>query len=633
MQLRLDSQQMMKRQDRSTADLSWPPSGHRAARNKIRVASFFSGCGGLDIGFHLAGFDVVFATDLEPLFCRTLEANRERFLTPETVVEAGDIRELPAFRIPKSIDFVIGGPPCQSFSASGRRAGGAAGQLDQRGTLFQAYKDLIAQIEPQGFLFENVRGILGTNKGADWRAIVDAFRSIGYDLYHRLLDACDYGVPQRRERMFLVGLRSDLKTEFLFPAPWYGPDSRSNRTHRTPADCFSGLQQDEDPDSLVLRDGRYSHLLPDVPPGENYLHFTHQRGYARPVFAYRSRFSDFLYKAHPDRPVKTLIASPGKYTGPLHWDNRYFTTAEYKRLQGFPDDYMILGNRAERIRQIGNSVSPAVAFAMASAIANQVFEMSPGVPLLKADAVLSFDQRKSKQAQQTRQRHRAVASRRKGGGLAVRLRSYRTVIQPFHEGDGTQHNVVATADGRRVKLAVRAGASKRVSARMRLVIAAEQEPLLWKTKKRVAAVVDVSLFGDDDHSIQTMWNAVDDLVIRCSNFHSLIELYGHFTEPHPLFAIEKFELRSSRPVMLFAKHIADFGNCSKYFPKSHLVKLFGKVLGARSFIDIANRLRQYRFDVRSHETNIAMPESVYMVAYPFTLPSRKQMNFRIRTGV
>jgi DNA (cytosine-5)-methyltransferase 1 len=632
-QLQLDLPPMARRQDHSAADLSWPLGGRKASKNNIRVASFFSGCGGLDIGFHLAGFDIVYATDLEPLFCQTLEANREAFLTPETVVAAGDIRELPGSSLPKSIDFVVGGPPCQSFSASGRRAGGAAGQLDQRGTLFQAYRDLIAKIEPRGFLFENVRGILGTNKGADWRAIVDAFRSIGYDLYHRLLDACDYGVPQRRERMFLVGLRSDLKTDFLFPAPWYGPDSGSKRGHRSPADCFIDLQQDEDPDALVLRDGRYSHLLPEVPPGENYLHFTHQRGYPRPVFAYRSRFSDFLYKAHPERPVKTLIASPGKYTGPLHWENRYFTTAEYKRLQGFPDNYMILGNRTERIRQIGNSVSPAVAFAMASAIASQVFEQTPNVPLLKPDAVLSFDQRKSKQAQQTRQRHLAVASRRKGSGLAVRLRSYRAIVQPGLEGEETQYNVVAKADGLRVKLAVRAGASQKVSARMRLVIAAEQERLLWKTKKSAAAVVDVSLFGDDDHSIQTMWNAVDDLVIRCSNFHSLIELYGHFTEPHPLFAVEKFELRSSRPVMLFAKHIADFGNCSKYFPKSHLVKLFGKVLGVRSFIDIAERLRQYRFDIRSQETNIAMPESVYMVAYPFTLPSRKQMNFRVRTGV
>ncbi|MEL5457951.1 DNA cytosine methyltransferase, partial [Serratia ureilytica] len=84
---------------------------------------------------------------------------------------------------------------------------------------------------------------------------------------------------------------------------------------------------------------------PLVPPGENYLFFTEKRGYPEPIFAYRSRFSDFLYKASPEVPIKTLIASPGKYTGPFHWDNRRFTVREYMRLQGFPDAYKFYGTR------------------------------------------------------------------------------------------------------------------------------------------------------------------------------------------------------------------------------------------------------------------------------------------------
>jgi DNA (cytosine-5)-methyltransferase 1 len=136
-------------------------------------------------------------------------------------------------------------------------------------------------------------------------------------------------------------------------------------------------------------------------------------------------------------------------------------------------------------------------------------------------------------------------------------------------------------------------------------------------------------YGGDPSTVQTVWNAVDDWVRRSSDFYSLFELYGHFTEPHPLFRIAKFLPISDHPIALFAEHASNFANCSKYFPKTHLIRLFSPVLKTENFTDIANYLRRYRFDIRSQETNIAIDADAYMVAYPFNLPSRRQMNFRL----
>ena len=374
-----------------------------------RVLSFFTGCGGLDLGFEQVGFESVYATDIYQDSCDTLRLNLGRFFNVNMRIERADIVTLKPKTLPQNIDLIIGGPPCQSFSASGRRAGGAAGRLDQRGRLFEAYVNIIEHVRPKAFVFENVRGILGTNKGKDWKAITQAFRKLSYTISYRLLDALDYGAPQQRERMFLVG--HQLDTPFLFPEPTYGPDSVDRRPHVTAGQAFMDIRETDGLGSLKLDGGKYSHLLPLVPPGQNYLYFTAKRGYPRPIFAYRSRFSDFLYKANPEAPVKTIIANPGKYTGPLHWDNRYFSVREYMRLQGFPDDFQFSGNRIDIIRQIGNSVSPHIAYQLALAIAAQLFSADVPVRLLNTDRVLSFDSRKGAKAQKTRTMHADIVNR------------------------------------------------------------------------------------------------------------------------------------------------------------------------------------------------------------------------------
>jgi len=588
----------------------------------IRTISLFSGGGGLDIGFEKAGFNILFSTDFDHACCETLKMNAGTTLSSDLVVAEEDINKLDLDKLPSNIDMVIGGPPCQSFSASGRRAGGAAGKLDQRGNLFISYCNVLEKVKPKAFLFENVRGILGTNKGKDFEDIMSAFSKLGYTVNYRILDAEDYGVPQQRERMFIVGHKKDIP--FLFPKPTYGPDSTDNVPYITVKQAIEDLPfTKKDMAETVFSGGKYSSLLPLVPPGSNYLHFTAKRGYPTPIFAYRSRFSDFLYKANPDAPVKTLIASPGKYTGPLHWDNRYLTISEYKRIQGFPDNHVFYGDRTDQIRQIGNSVCPKISHYLAMAIMDQIFDISSDIEYLKPDERLSFDKRKGVKAQKTREVHQMVLENGKNDPKYMfNLHDYEAQVTPSNLGE-TDNLKVRVLSKDHVQLTIRCDQSQKIQAKMELVI-------LDGVSLNREILVDVILKGQEEYGIQTMWNAVDNWVRQSSSFHSLIELYGHFTEPHPIFSVQKFDIKGNQPILKFAKHCIDFTNCSVYFPKEQLTSMWQNVFGETDFLTLAKKLRDYRFDIRCHETNIAIPQGVFMVAYPFALPYDKQMNFIVK---
>lgn len=590
----------------------------------IRTLSLFSGGGGLDIGFEKADFQILFATDFNHECCQTLRLNRGNTLSENLIVEECDVNMLDLNVLPDNIDMIIGGPPCQSFSASGRRAGGAAGQLDERGNLFKSYCRVVERVKPRAFLFENVRGILGTNKGQDFKNIVDAFTRLGYRLNYRILDAEDYGVPQQRERMFIVGHR--MNHDFLFPRPIYGPDSHDKRPYIGVGEYIADIPfTKQDAIETKFDGGRYSELLPLVPPGSNYLHFTAKRGFPTPIFAYRSRFSDFLYKANPDTPVKTLIASPGKYTGPLHWDNRYLSVGEYKRIQGFPDNHIFYGDRAAQIRQIGNSVCPKIAYYMALAIREQIFGEQANIEYLDSNYILSFDKRKSQKAQRTKELHLAVIEKSKEDTNIVRSfnpKNFEAYVNPTSIIMQSNMFVTNEADGV-VHIDVKCDESNEIEAILKISVFRD----LNKTK---TIPLHVTVYGTGEQDIQTMWNAVDMWVKNCSNYRSLIELYGHFTEPHPIFEINDFEVMTDHPSFLFAKYHMDFKNCSVYFPKQQLLDMWKDKFNAVSFNDLARKLRSYRYDIRSHETNIAIPSGVYMVAYPFALPYDKQMNFIIK---
>lgn len=377
---------------------AWPDRFGKAIRSwlikndhqPIRTLSLFAGGGGLDIAFHDVGFHSIMMVEIEKKYVTTLKTNAQTGgMLEGSKVICTDIRD---FYPPSDleIDFIIGGPPCQTFSAAGRRAAGVMGTSDPRGTLFEEYVRILKLTKPRGFLFENVYGITGAQQGKAWQEIQDAFKDAGYSIYYRILDAADYGVPQHRERLFIVGLREG---EYLFPRPTHGPDAAQNESYYTAQEAVTGIDTRDAKSGLK---GIYGHLLENIPPGLNYSFYTEKMGHPNPVFGWRSKFSDFLYKADPDAPVRTLKAQGGQYTGPFSWENRPFTVDEMKRLQTFPDNYTIVGNRQAAIEQIGNSVPPQIGRMLALGILDQVFGVKLPFTMryLKKNEELKFRQRK-----------------------------------------------------------------------------------------------------------------------------------------------------------------------------------------------------------------------------------------------
>lgn len=381
-----------------TEDSGWPDKfgdelllwHDRNSKRNIRTLSLFSGGGGLDIGFHDAGFNIIECNEIVPAFAATLEKNaRDGGRISGARIVCKDINDYNPDL--KDIDFIVGGPPCQTFSAAGARAAGVNGTDDQRGNLFLQYARLIYKLQPKGFLFENVYRIVGAQSGKPWKQIQESFEELGYKLFWRILDAADYGTPQFRERLIIVGLKHG---EFEFPFPSHGPDSGDQRAYYNAQLAIKNVKNSVIPRTLG---GRHGYLLNDIPPGLNYSFYTERMGHPTPIFAWRSKFSDYLYKADPNTPVRTIKAQGGQYTGPFSWENRPFTVEELKRLQTFPDDYSIEGKRQIAIHQLGNSVPPQFARILALSIMKQVFkEKVPfDIKLMPSDFNLGFRTRKS----------------------------------------------------------------------------------------------------------------------------------------------------------------------------------------------------------------------------------------------
>jgi DNA (cytosine-5)-methyltransferase 1 len=180
-------------------------------------------------------------------------------------------------------------------------------------------------------------------------------------------------VPQLRSRLFIVGARRGEALPEL-PTPTHdGPSGRRLVRsvlphHVTVGQALKGLTTRTEPEEVVR--GRWAHLLPDIPPGDNYLFYTDKRGHSDPIFDWRSRYWSFLLKLHPDRPSPTIQAQPGPNIGPFHWDNRRLRLPELRRLFTFPDDFEFVGSRLAIQSQVGNAVPPL--------LARSVVEQIPG---------------------------------------------------------------------------------------------------------------------------------------------------------------------------------------------------------------------------------------------------------------
>jgi DNA (cytosine-5)-methyltransferase 1 len=604
--------------------------------------SLFSGAGGLDIGFHKAGFKIIACVEIERDFCDTLRLNLGKYSDKECRVINKDIREVgPEELAALKIDFIVGGPPCQSFSAIGRRAGGVDGVQDARGSLFEHYCRLVEYFQPEGFLFENVRGILGANKGKDWQRIVQAFGVLGYQLTYRILDCADYGVPQHRERLIMVGTKDN---GFKFPRPTCGPDSLNQAPYVTARQAIANLQDPNE--SVHSYNGKYGKLLEEVPPGQNYHYFTKEMGYSNPIFAWRSRFSDFLYKADPDMPVRTIVAQLGAYSGPFHWKNRKFTLAEFKRLQTFPDDYDFAGGLNTALKQIGNSVPPKFAEQVAMAVLQQVFKVNVDLLLIENDDRLSFDSRKSKKAKTTRLK-RASASNGVNHtplfGVTADDRdntkhdskSHKTFyyLSPKHRAEvqtvstklpGAFYSIqTRRKDGTCTIKVSRYKQSKLIKTPLLRYVVSFHHPVGKGLSK-----IDCTLLSDSPADIPVAWDAIEDCLSGSAGYQSMMDVYGHFTEPHPIFELSlEIYVKQSSFLLRFAKMFSSFEATSKVLPERILEELYGDDIEEPfNLAEVARHLRELRFDVRVNETNTTIPQKHFRCCYPFTTNINKQVS-------
>lgn len=347
--------------------------------------SLFSGAGGLDLAVEradaepLASADpgdgllrVSVATDYNEPALQTLRAN---FRGTSTLT--GDIRETPTEQILAAAGLgagepvlVVGGPPCTPFSKSGFWLEQKRESRDPNASLLDEYVRVVRESRPEAFVLENVQGLTYSTHRAQFDRLLKGLRELGYNPQWRVLLAADYGVPQLRRRVFVVGRRDG--GAFKFPEPthsgWSERDRKIDPTkvpHVTAAQAFAGLPTLVRASADEIVDGQYGQLAAEIPPGQNYLWHTDRYG-GRNHFEWRSRYWTFLLRLDPNRPSTTLQAQPGPYVGPFHWENlttasgeeraRRLRVNEMLRLMSFPDDFKIAGSRADVQRQLGNAV-------------------------------------------------------------------------------------------------------------------------------------------------------------------------------------------------------------------------------------------------------------------------------------
>ena len=324
----------------------------------MKVISLFSGCGGLDLGFERAGFEVPVANEFDPTIYETFKVNH-----PKTRLIEGDIRNISENDFPQDVDGIIGGPPCQSWS----EAGALRGIEDQRGQLFFDYIRVLRKAKPKFFLAENVSGMLANRHSEAVQNIIKLFDESGYNVSLTLVNAKDYGVAQERKRVFYIGFRKDLNIGFKFP---------------------EGSTKD-DKKKITLRDIIWDLQFTAVPSGENNKHNSaainnneYFTGAYSPIFMSRNRVKSWDEQAftvqasgrqcqlHPQAPKMVKFdKNDCRFVKGKENLYRRMTIREVARVQGFPDDFkFIYESTNDAYKMIGNAVPVNLAYEIALAI-------------------------------------------------------------------------------------------------------------------------------------------------------------------------------------------------------------------------------------------------------------------------
>jgi len=319
------------------------------SQSKPRILSLFSGCGGLDLGFQSAGFDIIWANEYDKTIWKTYEANH-----PQTHLHRGDLRDVPTSRMP-DIDGVIGGPPCQSWSA----AGSARGIKDPRGMLFHEYMRVIREKNPMFFVAENVPGILGPKHASAWQNILDEFIKLGYQLHYQVLNASDFQVPQDRQRVILIGFKKSLGVKFSFPKPVLPrPDLQG---------ALNGLAGNPPGTKKASRrKNNHEYLEMDFSP--RFMSRNRTRSWSEPSFTLPATARHV--PLHPSSG-KMLKVGTDKFIF-SQTNVRRFSVRECARIQTFPDTFLFHYDAIENgYKMIGN----AVPVNLAKAVAESIYEI------------------------------------------------------------------------------------------------------------------------------------------------------------------------------------------------------------------------------------------------------------------
>lgn len=317
-------------------------------KKKFNMLELFAGAGGLALGMEQAGLNAIGLVENDHHACETLRLNR-----PDWNVIEEDITKITSSRngiydfIPKniSIDLLSGGYPCQSFSYAGKKMG----LNDTRGTLFYHYAKIMEQTKPKMFLVENVKGLTTHDHGRTLKTMINVFESLGYTTTYKVLNAWDYGVAEKRERMILIGIRNDLHINYKYPKPHkYKPVLRD-----VLKDVPNSIGQKYSPSKKTIMNlipsGGYWKDLPDE-IAKKYMGKSYYSGGGRTGMARRLSW---------DEPSLTLTTSPSqKQTERCHpSETRPFTIREYARIQSFPDSWKFSGGLGSVYKQIGNAVA------------------------------------------------------------------------------------------------------------------------------------------------------------------------------------------------------------------------------------------------------------------------------------
>ena len=353
--------------------------------SKRPIISLFTGAGGLDYGLEYAGFETAVAVEMDKWCCKTLRHNKSWAVIEEPVedVSSETILEISGLK-KREAKLLVGGPPCQPFSKAGYWMNGDAKRLsDPRASTLFEYMRVLEDTLPEAFILENVFGLAYKGKNEGLLFLQNQLEKINkrnktkYTFNWKVINSADFGVPQIRERVFIVGSREGH--EFQFPeGRYYNKDKVKDTVpcdmppYRTAWDAIGDLVPEEDCHKQSQVGGKWGNLLPTIPPGENYLWHT-ERGGGKPIFKWRSRYWSFLLKLHPEKPSWTIQAQPGTAIGPFHWNNRRLTMREMARIQTFPDDVEILGGTSNVQKQLGNAVPSAIGELLGKEIRRQFF--------------------------------------------------------------------------------------------------------------------------------------------------------------------------------------------------------------------------------------------------------------------